>query len=160
MTRPHAATPHAPSAASAQPARMNGHPSGASLTAPPCPVRNSECGMRNTCGMRYTYGRSVAQRPRHRYSAFRTPHSAFVSSSDIQSATRNPIVRLQVPLTRRLHDLPWQRRRRGVPVPLALLLETREVIAQRLLVEARLAPAGRVPVGRPEPGGVGRENLV
>src|SRR5438876_8625491 len=29
-----------------------------------------------------------------------------------------------------------------------------------LLVEARLAPAGRVAVGGPEPGGVGRENLV
>src|SRR6185437_4862670 len=47
-----------------------------------------------------------------------------------------------------------------VTVPLALLLEPGEVVAQRLLVEARLAPAGRVPVGGPEAGGVGRQHLV
>src|SRR2546428_13720304 len=65
-----------------------------------------------------------------------------------------------MPLARRLHDLPWQRRRRCVAVPLALLLQAREIVAQRLLVEARLAPARCVAIGRPEPGGVGRENLV
>src|SRR5712692_6738594 len=127
MPRPHAATPQAPSAASAQPARMNGHPSGATLTAT---------------------------------TAFRTPHSAMAPSSCIQRATRKPPVCLHVPLARRLHHFPRERRRRGIPVPLALLLQTREIVAQRLLVEARLAPAGRVPVGGPEPRGVGRENLV
>src|SRR5213079_3482733 len=50
----------------------------------------------------------------------------------------------------RLHDLPWQRRRRCVAVPLALLLQAREIVPQRLLVEARLAPARCVAIGGPE----------
>src|SRR6266403_4100155 len=77
-----------------------------------------------------------------------TPHR-LVPSSNIQSATRTPLVRLCVPLTRRLHDLPRQRRRWCVPVPLAVLLQAREVVPQRLLVEAQLAPAGRIPIGGP-----------
>src|SRR2546427_4978616 len=154
MARPHTATPHAPTATSPHPKRIKGHPSGAILITTPHRVRSAECGMRNG------NGRSVAERPRHGYPAFRTPHSAFVPSSNIQSATRNPLVRLCVPLARRLHHLPRQRRRRGVPVPLAVLLQAREVVPQRLLVEARLAPAGRIPVGRPEPRRVGREKLV
>src|SRR5207249_5496072 len=78
----------------------------------------------------------------------------------LQTPAGKAEVGLEVPLARCLHDPPRKGRRRGGAVPLADLLQTREVIAQRLLVEARLAPAGRVPVGRPEARRVGRQYLV
>src|SRR5439155_1436766 len=125
---------------SAHPGRMKGHPSGASLTTPPRPKGRS----RNAEGGTAVQGRSPHDTsidvPRF---AFRVPRS----SRGLQYFPGDPSIRLQVPLARCLHDLPRKGRRRGVAVPLAVLLQTREVIAQRLLVEARLAPAGRVPVG-------------
>ena len=40
------------------------------------------------------------------------------------------------------------------------MFQTRQVIAQRLLVETGLAVPGLIAVGRPEPRGVGRQDLV
>src|SRR5437867_3372054 len=53
-----------------------------------------------------------------------------------------------------------RRRGRGVAGPLPLGLPAREVVAQRLLVEARLAPPWLVAIRRPEARRVGREDLV
>src|SRR5437762_297508 len=78
----------------------------------------------------------------------------------LQVLPRDQPVRLQVSLARRLHDLRWQRRGRRVAVPLPLVLPAREVVAQRLLVEARLAPPWLVAIRRPEARRVGREDLV
>src|SRR3989442_7358314 len=69
-------------------------------------------------------------------------------------------VRFQVPPTGRLDHLRGQRRRRCVAVPFPLLLQAREIVAQWVLVEARLALPGLITVGRPEAGRVGREDLV
>src|SRR5713226_2945939 len=141
--RPQVATPHAPSATSAQPVMMNGQPSGASLTG------ERQRGRRNAEGGTAAQGRSRDDTaPYVPRSTFRVPRS----SRSLQDLPGDPPICFQVPLARRMHDLTWQGWRRCVAVPLALLLQTRELIAQRLLVEARLAPAGRVPVGGPEPG--------
>src|SRR2546425_13319916 len=78
----------------------------------------------------------------------------------LQVLPRDQSVRFQVPPSGRLDDLRRQRRRRRVAVPLPLLLQAREVVAQRLLVEARLAPPWLVAVHRPEARRVGREDLV
>src|SRR2546422_4423171 len=78
----------------------------------------------------------------------------------LQVLPRDQSVRFQVPPSGRLDDLRRQRRRRRVAVPLPLLLQAREVVAQRLLVEARLAPPWLVAVRRPEARRVGREDLV
>src|SRR5258708_3731913 len=50
--------------------------------------------------------------------------------------------------------------RRVVAVPFPVVLEAREEVAQRLLVETWLARAGGVPVGGPEARGIGRQDLV
>src|SRR6478752_1567779 len=58
------------------------------------------------------------------------------------------------------HDLVRQRRRRSLAVPATGAPLTVEIIAQRLLVEARLRTAGRILLGRPEARAVRREHLV
>src|SRR3989449_1459605 len=85
---------------------------------------------------------------------------AWPSPIHLQVLPCDQSVRLEVPLARRPDHLRRQRRGRRVAVPLAFLLQAGEIIAQRLLVEARLALAGPVAVRRPEPRGVGREDLV
>src|SRR6266513_3354387 len=136
----------APSTTSAQPGRMNGKPSGASLTTPP----HTNCGLAIAdCGLE--------ARTSNPQSAIRNPQSV---SSDLQLLPGDPSIRLQVPLARRLHDFARKRRRGGVAVPLALLLQSSEVVPQRLLVEARLAAAGSVAVRGPEARRVGRQDLV
>src|ERR1041385_3139535 len=69
MPRPHTATPHAPSAASAQPETTNGQPSGASLTASPHHQRGSGKWERGTVWR-------VVRRTT-RPLTFRVPNSAF-----------------------------------------------------------------------------------
>src|SRR6266513_2491239 len=136
----------APSTTSAHPARMNGQPSGASLTTPP----HTNCGLAIAdCGLE--------ARTSNPQSAIRNPQSV---SSDLQLLPGDPPIRLQIPLARRLHDLARQGRGGSVAVPLPILLQTREVIAQRLLVEARLTAAGGVAVRGPEARRVGRQDLV
>src|SRR5438105_3744822 len=137
---------HAPSTTSAHPGRMKGQPSGASLTAPPhthCGLAIADCGLET--------------RTSNPQSAIRNPQSV---SSDLQRLPGNESIRLQVPLARRLHDFQWQRRRRRVAVPFALLLQAGEVVPQRLLVEARLAAAWLIAVCGPEARRVGGKDLV
>ena len=66
------------------------------------------------------------------------------------------LVGLDVALARRRDDLGGQRRRRRGLVP----VEAVEVVAHRLLVEARRRDARLPLVGRPEAAGVGRQHLV
>src|SRR5205814_7602701 len=77
-----------------------------------------------------------------------------------KGVARDQAVRLEIARARRLHDLRWQQRRRRVAVPLPLLLQPRQVIAQWLLVEARLRASRLVAVRRPEARRVGCEDLV
>src|SRR5256885_1842966 len=82
------------------------------------------------------------------------------SRFDLQGLSGDQAVRLEIARARRLHDLRRQRRRRGIAVPLPLLLQPRQVVAQRLVVEARLR-ASPLLAGRPaEARRVGREHLV
>src|SRR4051812_35302004 len=60
----------------------------------------------------------------------------------------------------RVNDRRWQRRRRRFAVPLADLPLAIEIIAQGLLVEARLSATRRVRIRRPEPRAVRREHFV
>src|SRR5213082_1646273 len=144
---------HAPSSTSAHPGRMKGQPSGASLTAPPRPEGGTRKAERGTAGR----GRSPHDTPTAvSRSAFRVPRS----SCGLQRLPRDQFIGLQVPLARRPHHLRRQRRRRRVAVPFALLLQTREVVPQRLFVEAGLAPAGLITVRGPEARRVGGEDLV
>src|SRR2546426_2847335 len=85
---------------------------------------------------------------------------AWPSPIHLQVLPCDQSVRLEVPLARAPAHLRRQWRGRRVAVPLAFLLQAGEIVAQRLLVEARLALAGPVAVRRPEPRGVGREDLV
>src|SRR5213596_3716385 len=80
--------------------------------------------------------------------------------SSLQLGSRNAAIRIPVALARRLHHLVRQRRRRRLSIPLSLLLQARQVVAQRLLVEAWLALARLIAVGRPKPRGIGSEDLV
>src|SRR3989442_7249917 len=78
----------------------------------------------------------------------------------LQVLPRDQSVRFQVPPSGRLDDLRRQRRRRRVALPLPLLLQAREVVAQQLLVEARLAPPWLVAVRPPEARRVGPDDLL
>src|SRR5437764_8564491 len=136
----------APSSTSAHPGRMKGQPSGATLTTPPrtnCGLAIADCGLE--------------ARTSNPQSAIRNPQS---TSSDLQLLPGNQSICLPIALARRAHHLRRQRRRRRVAVPFALLLQAREVVPQRLLVEAGLAPAGLIAVRGPETRRVGREDLV
>src|SRR2546429_8444956 len=77
-----------------------------------------------------------------------------------KGVARDQAVRLEIARARRLHDLRWQRRRRRVAVPLPLLLQPRQVIAQWLLVEARLRASRLVAARRPQALRVGPEDLL
>src|SRR5437764_5551705 len=115
----------APSSTSAHPGRMKGQPSGATLTTPPrtnCGLAIADCGLEART--------STPQ------SAIRNPQS---TSSDLQPLPSNQLIGLQVPLARRLHHFRWQRRRRRVAVPFALLLQPGKVVPQWLVVIDRLA---------------------
>src|SRR2546429_7352539 len=89
-----------------------------------------------------------------------SPLERTAPSRNLQGLPSDQSVRLPIPLARRLHYLRGQRRRRCVAVPLPLPLQTRQVIAQRLLVEARLRASRLVAVRPPEARRVGREDLV
>src|SRR5687767_11337653 len=80
--------------------------------------------------------------------------------SDIETRPRDQPVRLEVALARRVDDGLGQGRRWSVTIPPARPALAVQVVAQRLLVEARLSTAGLVAIGRPEPGAVGGEHLV
>src|SRR2546426_1320425 len=77
-----------------------------------------------------------------------------------QRLPRDQSIRLQIPRARRLHDLVGEPGWWRIAVPLALLLEPRQVVPQRLLVEARLAPPRAIAFGGPEARRVGRQDLV
>src|SRR5256885_14508467 len=88
-----------------------------------------------------------------------SPLERTAPSRNLKGLPSDQSVRLPIPLARRLHYLRGQRRRRCVAVPLPLPLQTRQVIAQRLLVEARLRPSRLVAVRPPEARRGGREDL-
>src|SRR2546430_11300893 len=143
---------HAPSTTSAQPGRMKGQPSGASLTATPhtnCGLAIADCGLE----ARTSNPQSALRNPQ--WLAERTRGSRVP-----QTPAGDPEVRLEITLARRPHYLRRQGRRRRDAVPLALLFQAREVVTQRLLVEARLALAGLIAVRGPEARRVGGEDLV
>src|SRR6185312_1800078 len=79
---------------------------------------------------------------------------------DRQLIPRYPPIRLEIPLAGRIHHAVGQRRGRGVAVPAAGLSLGVEIVAQWLLVEGRLRPAGLVDIGGPEPRTVRRYHLV
>src|SRR5713226_2181514 len=79
---------------------------------------------------------------------------------DCQFGAGDTPIGLQITLAGGVHDAGWQWRRRGFAVPAAGAAFRVEVIAQRLLVEARLRLAGPVGVGGPEPRTVGGHHLV
>src|SRR5688572_12191760 len=78
----------------------------------------------------------------------------------IQWSSRDEPVRLEVSLARRLDNALGQRGSGRVAVPASGLALTVEVIAQRLLVEARLAATWLIAVRRPEARAVRRQHLV
>src|SRR5439155_12307690 len=80
--------------------------------------------------------------------------------SSLQLGSRNAPIRVPIALTGCVHDVGRQGRWRSLAIPRALLLQVRQVIAQRLFVEARLAAARLIAVGGPEARGVGRQDLV
>ena len=63
---------------------------------------------------------------------------------NLQLVSRHPPISLQISLAGRIHDDRRQRRRRGIAVPAACVALGVEIVAQRLLVEARLRPAGLI----------------
>src|SRR6476620_2599448 len=67
---------------------------------------------------------------------------------------------VEVATTRRLHDLRWKRRRRRLPIPAAGPPLSVEIVAQGLLVEARLRPARLVLLGRRETRAIGCQYFV
>src|SRR2546426_663732 len=143
---PHVPTPHAPIATRAHPGRMKGQPSGA--------IRISVHRLKPVLGPALPL-RAVPRR------AHPSGWEQIVRSrSHLQRLPRQAAVRIQVALARGAHHLGRERRRRRVPVPPLLLLQVGQIVAQRLLVEARLALAGPVAVGGPEAGRVGGEDLV
>src|SRR6267143_5160567 len=80
--------------------------------------------------------------------------------SSLQLCSGDAAVGIPIAFTRRVHDLRRQRWWWRFSVPLSLLLQIGQVIAQRLLVEARLAASCLIAVGRPEARRVGRQDLV
>src|ERR1700704_2587491 len=78
----------------------------------------------------------------------------------LQLCSSNAPVGIAIPLAGRVHNRGRQWRRRRLAIPLSLLLEIGQVIAQRLFVETRLAAARLIAVGRPEARGVGRQDFV
>src|SRR6187401_2297414 len=81
-------------------------------------------------------------------------------SSNREISPRHPAIRFQIALARGVDDAGGQRWRRGVAVPAAGAALGVEVVAQRLLVEARLRLAGFVDVDGPEPRTVWSHHLV
>src|SRR6267143_5489963 len=80
--------------------------------------------------------------------------------SSLQLCSGDAPVGIPIAFTRRVPDLRRQRWWWRFSVPLSVLLQIGQVIAQRLLVEARLAASCLIAVGRPEARGVGRQDLV
>src|SRR6266702_1267774 len=83
-----------------------------------------------------------------------------MTESDFEFASRHAPICLDVALARRIDNAGGQGWWRGVAVPPAGVALGVEIVAQRLLVEARLRLAGFVDVDRPEPRAVRRHHLV
>src|SRR5260221_2751263 len=92
------------------------------------------------------------------------PYDSFarrgVSGSNLQLMPCHAPVGFEIAVAGRINDAGRQRRWRGVAVPAAGFSLGVEIVAQRLLVEARLALAGLVDVDGPEPRTVGGHHLV
>src|SRR5215471_15282291 len=78
----------------------------------------------------------------------------------LRLATRDSPIGLEIALARGLDHGLRQGRRRGFAVPAAGASLDVEIVAQGLLVEACLRPAGYVVIDRPETRGVGGHHLV
>src|SRR5688572_30202133 len=68
--------------------------------------------------------------------------------------------RIEVPPARRVHHSGREPRRRRLAVPSPRAAFAVEVVAQRLLVEARLRPSGCVALGGPETRAVGSQHFI
>src|SRR5437660_4835840 len=89
---------------------------------------------------------------RWRWVSLRSTHpTGLKTKSDLQLTPRHAPIRFEIPLARRIHHAVGQRRGRRVAVPAAGATLGIEIVAQRLLVEGGLRPAGLVAVGGPEP---------
>src|SRR3981081_3871500 len=76
--------------------------------------------------------------------------------SDFEFSPRHAAIGLEIALAGGIHHACRQRRRRrGIAVPAAGAALGVEIIAQRLLVEARLRLPGLIHIRRPEPRTVG-----
>src|SRR5436309_16043019 len=80
--------------------------------------------------------------------------------SSLQLCSGDAAVGVTIAFTRRVHDLGRQCRWRRLAVPLSMLLQIGEVIAERLLVEAWLAAPLLIAVRRPKTRGGGSQDLV
>src|SRR5258706_13320024 len=80
--------------------------------------------------------------------------------SSLQLCSGDAPIGIAIAFAGRVYDLGRQGRRRSLAIPLSLLLQVGQIIAQRLLVEAWLALARLIAVGRPEARRVGRQDLV
>src|SRR5579864_1936846 len=83
-----------------------------------------------------------------------------MTESDRQLPTSDAPVRLEIAPAGRLDDARRQRRCWRIAVPAAGAALGVEMVAQRLLVETRLRPAGLVGIDRPEAQRVRRHHLV
>src|SRR5260370_24267973 len=79
--------------------------------------------------------------------------------SDAELAASNPAIGIEITLAGGVDDFGGQGWRRGVAVPAAGAALRVEIVAQRLLVEARLRLAGLVDIHRPEPRAVRGHHL-
>src|ERR1700712_39324 len=79
---------------------------------------------------------------------------------DFELPAGDAAIGLEITLAGGLDDACGQRRRRGLAVPAAVAALGVEVIAQRLLVEARLRLSRTIGIRGPEPRTVGRHHLV
>src|SRR4029077_2365885 len=93
-----------------------------------------------------------------RSAAHSPPYRWAMTNLDTQLPARDAPIRFQIALAGGVHDMCGQRRRWRIAVPAAGAALGIEMVAQRLLVETRLRPAGLVGVGRPEARGVRRHH--
>ena len=79
---------------------------------------------------------------------------------DIQRGAGDAAIGIEIALAGGVDDGGGQRRRRGFAVPAAGAPLSVEIVAQRLLVETGLRPAGLIGIRRPEPRTIGGHHLV
>src|SRR5262249_22723306 len=85
---------------------------------------------------------------------------AAIARSELQLASGDPAIGVKIAFAGGLNHAWRQRRRRGLAVPAPGSPLCVEIIAQRLLIKARLRPARAVGIRRPEAGAIGSHHLM